>query len=121
MPCATASAVTLSGPGQPKRTRRCRRHEGRIRQRRQLDQPATVSSFEGRFAYITYSVFRLAARPHKPLREVSAVGVRAGERKTCWAKPLAPQTWVGTERWEASIEPCDKAKLMQPARVWHGF
>ena len=38
-----------------------------------------------------YSVFRLAARPHRPFRGVSVAGGRAGERKTCWANPLAPQ------------------------------
>ena len=39
---------------------------------------------------ITYSVFRLAARRTDPLRMDSAAGMRAGERKTGWTKPLPP-------------------------------
>jgi hypothetical protein len=38
---------------------------------------------------ITYSVFRLAAR-RTVLWVVSAAGMRAGERKTGWTKPLPP-------------------------------
>jgi hypothetical protein len=35
--------------------------------------------------------FSLGGAAHGPLREGSVAGIRAGERKTCWANPLAPQ------------------------------
>jgi hypothetical protein len=37
---------------------------------------------------ITYSVFRSAARRRNLSRRSFAFGIRAGEGKTCWAKPL---------------------------------
>ena len=42
---------------------------------------------------IGYNVqrFRLAVRSHRPFRGGSVAEGRAGERKTCWANPLAPQ------------------------------
>jgi hypothetical protein len=34
--------------------------------------------------------FSLGGAAHKSLREDSYAGIRAGERKTCWANPLPP-------------------------------
>jgi hypothetical protein len=55
---------------------------------------------------ITYSVFRLAARPHRPVREVSGVGIRTGERRTCWASPhlnSGPKRSVGRPQYTGAI------------------
>ena len=56
---------------------------------------------------ITYSVFRLAARPHRPVCEVSAAWIRAGERKTCCAKALPPPPglWALNARGSFSCVP----------------
>ena len=63
---------------------------------------------------ITYSVFRLAARPHRPVREVSGVGSAPVNEKRVGLKRSPRRQGMPLPR-NSEFHPCQKLKSVRKA------